>query len=74
MNSVGGARKQPPAVVATSRKFQKSLGFFGSLRFSPAYSDGRIRKKNAQVELEVPSVMVALGASLCTGSLVVPAW
>lgn len=74
MNLVGEARKQPTAVVATSRKFQRSLGFFGSLRFSPAYSDGRIRKQNAQVELEVPSMMAALGASLCTGTLVVPAW
>lgn len=55
VNQAGGARKQPTAIVAALRKFQKSLGHLGSLLFSPAYSDGRIRTQNAQVELEVPS-------------------
>lgn len=43
--------------MATLRKFQKSLDYFGSLLFSPAYSDGRIIKQKAQIELEVPLVL-----------------
>lgn len=35
----------------------ENLGHFGSLLFSPAQSDGRIRKQNAAVELEVPLVL-----------------
>lgn len=59
------AEKGPTAFVAILGKFQKTLGHL-TCPSPPASSDGRMRKQNAQVELEMPSVLSDSGLGRVT--------